>query len=213
MSIHEVCRKGNVDGLLKLLKTNCDIDIQNINGDTGLMYACANNHREIVSILLKAKCNVNKTNCIGDTCLIEACRRGNKDIVSMLLRNNCNIDWPNKFWSTAFIQACRKGKKDIVLMLLKKNCDIYQRDSSGFTGPMYARHNKEIIFELVRFGCIIYHFDLKKYKKEINLGLQFRTQLFDTCIRFVHKNMSNFTNKIHLLPRDIRKHFDEKNLI
>jgi len=180
MLIHEVCKKGDIDGLSKLLKSNCDLNIQDESGETGLILTCREGHKEIVSILIKAKCDLNIQNEDGNTGLILACNYGYKEIVSMLIKAKCDLNLQDKFGDTGLIDACCYGYKDIVV-------------------------------ELVRYGCKIDESSRKEYPNEINRGLGLRTQLFDTCIRHISKNMSKFKNKIHLLPRDIRKHLVSKN--
>jgi len=147
MLIHKLCKNGDVDGLSKLLKSNCNINAKDIDGNTGLIEACYFGHKEIVSILIKAKCDLNIQNQSGYTGLMDACYKNHKDI----------------------------------------------------------------IVELVRYGCKIDEYSRNRCPNEINIGLELRTQLFDTCIRHILKNMDEFKNKIHLLPRDIRKHLENKN--
>jgi len=180
MLIHDICKKGDVDGLSKLLKENYDINTKHENGEIALLYACHYGNKEIVSMLIKAKCDINVQNQYGNTGLILACFYGNKEIVSILIKAKCDLNIQDENGDTGLILACSYGYKDIVV-------------------------------ELVRYGCKIDESSRKEYLNEINRGLGLRTQLFDTCIRHVLKNMDEFENKIHLLPRDIRKYFVSKN--
>jgi len=175
MSIHEICKNGDTDGLSKLLKTKCDIEKRNKYGRTGFMVACY---------------------------------YGKKEIVTILLKENCDIEKLDKEGNNGFMLACVCNYKEIVYMLLKLNCDTEKRNkwrNCGFTLACQWSH-KETIIELVRYGCKINHKYFRMFNKEINRGFELRTQLFDTCIRFIFKNVSMFKNKIHLLPHDIRKH-------
>jgi len=164
-------------------------------------------------MLIKAKCNLNIQNEEGNTGLIDACGKGHREIVSMLIKAKCDLNIQNKDGDTGLILACRKGYKEIVSILIKAKCDLNIQNEDGDTGLIWTCYkcHKEIVVELVRYGCKIDESSRNNYPNEINIGLELRTQLFDTCIRYVLKNMDEFENKIYLLPRDIRKHLVSKN--
>jgi len=174
---------------------------------------CKNGDIYSLSRLLKGNCDVNAEDENGETGLIIACRFGNKEIISMLMKAKCNLNIQDSCGNTGLIWACYFGYKEIVSMLIQANCDLNIQDKYKITGLMEAckKGYKDIIIELVRYGCKIDELVRKKYPNKINRGLELRIQLFDTCIRYVLKNMDEFKNKIHLLPYDIRKYFVSKN--
>jgi len=183
MSIIDVCKRGDVEGLRRLLKANCDVDKQDKYGNTGFIWACSNGHKEIVAMLLKANCNIDKQNKYGDTGLIEACCYGHKDIIAILLEANCDTEKQNNNGDTGLMEACYEGHKDSIIKLVEYGCEIN-----------IPQKHKE------------------KYKEEINKGLQLkrlRIGLFGTSIEFVKKNINIYSNKICILPFDIRKHFKD----
>jgi len=181
MLIHEYCRNNDVDGLSKLL--------------------------------LESNCNINAKDKYGDTGLIWACFYGHKEIVSILIKAKSDLNIQDEDGYTGLIWACEIGHKEIASMLIKAKCDINVQNKYGRTSLILAcnRYHKDIIVELVRYDCKINEPSRNYYPNEINRGLKLRTQLFDTCIRHISKNMSKFENKIHILPRDIRKHLVSKN--
>jgi len=175
--------------------------------------ACRNGNIDGLSKLLENKCDINAQDEFGNTGLIYACFYGHKEIVSMLIKAKCNLNIQNESGDTGLIYTCSKDCKEIVSMLIKAKCNLNIQDICGNTGLIYACRSgyKKIIVELVRYDCKIDESSRKEYPNEINRGIGLRTQLFDTCIRYVLKNMDEFENKIYLLPRDIRKHLVSKN--
>jgi len=181
MSVIDVCKRGDENALRKLLEAGCDIEERDNFGFTGFIWACRYGRKDIVAILLETDCKINTQNNIGNTGLIWACSNGHKDIVAMLLKIGCDINKQNICESTAFLCACGNGHKEIIIKLVEHGCEIN-----------IPQKYKE------------------KYKEEINKGLQLkrlRMRLFDICIEFVKKNINKFSNKICILPFDIRKYF------
>lgn len=61
------CFFGNYEGVSKLISYGCDLDAQNNEGDTALMFSIDN--LEITEILVKNECNINIKNNKGETAL------------------------------------------------------------------------------------------------------------------------------------------------
>jgi ankyrin repeat protein len=65
---------------------NINVNQQNKDGNTALMWASHQGHQEIVQILLnKENINVNQQDKDGFTALMWACMKGQKEIVQMFL--------------------------------------------------------------------------------------------------------------------------------
>lgn len=114
----------------ELLKENPgDLNTQNRDGTTALMFACGSNiHKggcpdiEIVKILLnQTNCNVNLQNNDGMTALMFAIANYDCDIINLFLEDKrCKFDL-QAYSGTAFIHACRFSALDVVKLLIQSN--------------------------------------------------------------------------------------------
>ena len=72
------------------LVNNCDVNSQNVYGDTPLHLACANNKCDIVKHLIEErKCDINIPNGEGELAIHVACRQS-QALVKLLCRSNVN---------------------------------------------------------------------------------------------------------------------------
>lgn len=111
----------------ELLKENPgDLNTQNRDGTTALMFACgANLHKgvysdiEIVKILLdQTNCNVNLQNNDGITALMFAIANYDCDVINLFLEDKrCKFEL-QAYEGTAFIHACRKSGANALLSSL-----------------------------------------------------------------------------------------------
>jgi ankyrin repeat protein len=73
-----------------LIRYGANIDIQDIWGNTPLLYAVDKEKIEAVETLLKHGAKVNLPDYRGNTPLHSACRLGNLNIVNLLLKNGAD---------------------------------------------------------------------------------------------------------------------------
>ncbi|WP_307972317.1 ankyrin repeat domain-containing protein [uncultured Brachyspira sp.] len=69
-----------------------NINIKDDKGNTPLIIASYNGHKEIVSMLIKNKANINDRNNEGDTAVMEACKQKNMDIIAILIKNGAKLE-------------------------------------------------------------------------------------------------------------------------
>jgi serine/threonine-protein phosphatase 6 regulatory ankyrin repeat subunit B len=67
-----------------ILSKGCNVDIQDNNGFTALMWAAKKGHNEICELLINKGCNVDIQNNNGNTALILATEKGHKEICEMI---------------------------------------------------------------------------------------------------------------------------------
>ena len=67
-----------------LIKNGADVNVQNNQDETPLMYAAWNGKKDIVMLLLANDANVDKRNQNGDTALVLAEKRGYTHIIRLL---------------------------------------------------------------------------------------------------------------------------------
>jgi len=114
------CLISNIDLLKYCLDKNMNINENNKNGDSPLIWASVKGHLEIVKILLSNKnININHANIKGNTALILACIEGHIEIVELLLSDKrINVNHANINNDSALILACVEGHIEIVKLLL-----------------------------------------------------------------------------------------------
>ena len=67
-----------------LLDKQADVNIQTIGGDTPLLTACHNGHKDVVKMLLDKQADVNIQNVRGTTPLCIAIHKGHEEISELL---------------------------------------------------------------------------------------------------------------------------------
>lgn len=109
--------------------------------DRALLWACSNNHLDLVKYLLTnqdfpAPANVNYNDSI---CLTVACRKGHLEIIHYLLTSPDVLEKPNMYADNyaAFLAACKNGRIEIIEYLtnseeLKDKIDIEKLKTEGF---------------------------------------------------------------------------------
>jgi uncharacterized protein len=76
---------GDAKGVDQMIGKGMDPNTADAKGNTILMIATREGHREVVSTLVRRKANANKRNQYGDTALMLASLRGDREIARMLI--------------------------------------------------------------------------------------------------------------------------------
>ena len=133
---------GSGDSLmvcLLLSQPDIQVDKTNEQGFTPFIFACQENHVNIVNILLSKGSNINATtrNKVGGTGFYLACKNGNVELMKLLLSKGALLT-PNKMGGTPFFIACMQGRVEAVKFLIKINADIGKLDNMKQTPLMAA---------------------------------------------------------------------------
>ncbi|OUM56812.1 hypothetical protein PIROE2DRAFT_49229, partial [Piromyces sp. E2] len=151
------CKKQFCDEELNDLSKNCilksDINYQDNNGNTALLYACKLNSKKIIELLLKNGADTNIVNHKNKSPLMYSCKNGNKNCVDMLLEYHAKLDIEsNNSGKTAFKYACEKGNSSINKNESMSYLDINFKDKHGYTALMWASYlgHTEIVKELIQ---------------------------------------------------------------
>ncbi|ORX76593.1 ankyrin, partial [Anaeromyces robustus] len=112
------------DRELHHISNNCmiksDINYQDANGNTALLYACKLNNKRITELLLKNGANANIVNHKNKSPLMYSCKNGNKSCVDMLLECHAKLDIESHTdKKTAFKYACGSGKLPVIKTLIQ----------------------------------------------------------------------------------------------
>ena len=131
---------------------------QNVNtcdnkGNSLLMLACLEGHKELCKMLLEKGALVNKFSNFGGTALICASLEVNVDACKLLIESNAEINKQNDHGITALMCACSENQSKVCEYLLKNNAAINLKDKTGNDALHYAVKEKN--YDVVKL--LIYH--------------------------------------------------------
>lgn len=139
---------AKVEELLTILskdKDVFDVNYQDKEGWTGLMWACHEGQKETVALMLKLsyQIDVNCESIYNSTALIFACQEGHKEIVQLLLYTKSfykvDVNHGTAFGTTALILACQAGRIDVLKILLcVTGININKASNFGYTALIYS---------------------------------------------------------------------------
>ena len=124
-----------------LLSKDPDINIQNNDGVTALIFASDNGHHQVVELLLSKDPDINIQNNNGVTALMFASANEHHQVVELLLSKDPDINIQNNYGWTALMFGSRYGHHQVVILLLSKYPDINIQDNNGETALTFASVN------------------------------------------------------------------------
>ena len=106
---------GKIEAIKLLVKHGADINAQNNDRETPLMYAASAGKFEAVKLLVKHGANINARNNFGHTALMRAANFGHYDVVRFLVENGAdtNVSAYNDPAATAYGYADLNGHHQI----------------------------------------------------------------------------------------------------
>ena len=132
---------------------NCDINKQDMDGDTALMVSSRIGDQDISKELLLRGANPNLINKSGASALLWAVANGSVETVEMLLEKGADLNYVDGRGNSAFGLAARVSYEDksyeLMTIMLAKGADINIKDSGGVTPLMYAIYSTD--FDKVDF--------------------------------------------------------------
>jgi ankyrin repeat protein len=136
-----------------ILTTDIDINCKNNEGNTALMYLCANNYDNDLNVLLlleRKDILINEINNLGKSALMFACDNCNIKIIKLLLnRPYINIHQKDNLGNTILINLC-SNKSDnpyTIIELMLSKCiievdDFIYKNKQGKSALDYLRSNE-----------------------------------------------------------------------
>jgi ankyrin repeat protein len=124
-----------------LIENGANLDIQNNNGYTALIYAAENENLDLAKKLIDSGANLDIQDNQGYTALMEAATCNNSDLTEKLIDSGANLDIQNNNGYTALIYAARKNS-DLAKKLIVSDADVNIKNKEGNTALIYAARNK-----------------------------------------------------------------------
>ena len=127
---------GDVKGIERLLDRGSDPNTADAKGNTLLMIATREGHKDVVWTLVRRKANTNRRNQYGDTALMMASLRGDREIGRMLIEFG-NAEVKHSGWAPIHYAAYH-DKPDMIRYLIAKGADKDALAPNGYTALMMA---------------------------------------------------------------------------
>ena len=140
-SLLQAAQAGHNNDIIILLELGANVDYQNEDGQTALIFASQNAHYQIVELLLKENADPNLQNQEGWNALMFASQYGHYQVTQRLLKENVDPNFQTQEGLTALIFASGNGHYQVVELLLQKNADPNLQTQEGLTALIFASGN------------------------------------------------------------------------
>lgn len=140
--IHQAALDGNFSQVSMMLEKGTDVNQQDDDNRTALMYAAFNGHIEIMKMLMEKGADLNLCDNYGRTALMMASSGTNPSAVKLLLDNQADpnlVDKEEHF--TALMYAAAEGQLEVVKILLSYRADPTLKDIDGDDALIFAINN------------------------------------------------------------------------
>lgn len=153
----DLIRAGNREAVLAAITSpDIEIDAQEPDGSTALMWATHKVDHELVRALLKAGAQANVANRFGATPLTEAVKLIDVELVRMLLDAGADPNTSNQDHQTALMLASTLGSLEIAKQLIKHGARVNEVESfRGQTALMWAaaQNHPDVVELLLAHGA------------------------------------------------------------
>lgn len=137
--LHDACERNDINDVIELIKEGVDLNLQNEDQMSALLYCCSKGKIEIAALLIKAGADLEAKGISGSTPLTLATACGHGFVVQLLLDNGADIDEPMKGMGSALTLASMRGFTDIASFLIRRGADIdFKGGQNGKTPLMIA---------------------------------------------------------------------------
>jgi len=124
--------------------SSVEINKQDHNGNTALIWATLQNQEETIQLLLDNQAYVNAQNFIGETSLFLAASYGYDNIVSILLEYGANPNICNLDGTSPLHMAAANGHENILEILFRSGAYLNCQDDCGDTPLHYAIRDEQL---------------------------------------------------------------------
>lgn len=141
-AVVKMASEGNLEGIKKFLSGGGNVNAQDNEGGTALLWASRKGHGEICRFLLESGADPDIRTDYLWTALMEAALSNHAGIVKLLIDKGADVNAATKQGATALMMASSEGYADIVELLLgnkaRKDMKVVSGDSAGLTAKDFA---------------------------------------------------------------------------
>lgn len=212
----EAAYEGNYSVVADCIQKGVNINVQNWDGTTALLYATALGNKQIVKLLLEKGANVNVQPNNGLTALITASQFGYTEIAEMLLADSAKTDMADNNKATALHYSSLYNNDTIVFMLLESgaNPDLTTYDKASPLTLAAINGSYESAYLLIESGANPDHKDSRGFTP---LMLASQNGLFEIAKLLISNgadvNLLNYDGFSALSLAIINKHADVARLL
>jgi ankyrin repeat protein len=156
-SLVDLLRAGNREAVLAAITSpDIEIDAQEPDGSTALLWATHEVDHELVRALLKAGAKPNIANRFGASPLSEAVKLSDVELARMLLEAGADANTANQDNQTALMLASTLGSVEIAKELIKRGARVNEVETfRGQTALMWAaaQHHPDVVELLIKHGA------------------------------------------------------------
>ena len=111
ISIHDAIEKGNIEAVKQHLAAGTDVEVEDGEGWTPLIWAAGEPQKEIAELLIAKGADVNAKTADGLTALFAAILGPNKEIVELLIAKGADVNARGFLGMTPLNMAADEGEK------------------------------------------------------------------------------------------------------
>ncbi|MCK4319689.1 ankyrin repeat domain-containing protein [Candidatus Micrarchaeota archaeon] len=192
---------GSNIGIKYALLIGADVNAEDKDGWTALMWAAKKGYAETVKLLIEKEADVNAKDSYNTTTLMLASDNGYLKIAELLIEKGVDVNAKNEDGWTALILAARYKHIEMAELLIKKEADVNAKDNLDGTVLTHAAYteNTEIAELLIENRADVIYI-CKKYtnsihvRNTINQIAEEKPELFTKEQRFMFEIYSNPEN-------------------
>lgn len=147
--------KGLTHFVREFIARGADVQAEDLDNWTSLLFAAKNGHYEIVQILVDHGADIEHRDMGGWTALMWGAYRGHSDIVAFLLEKGADIFAHGNYHLGSLLWAAGRGHTEIVRSLVQRGAKVNVGDKYGTTALVWAcrKGNADIVEILLKAGA------------------------------------------------------------
>jgi len=146
---------NSIELVKKLIHSKVDVNVENEDGMTVLMWVSLQNNKDIAKLLIENGANVNAESEDGETALMFTSLQNSKDVAKLLIENGADVNAKSEDGMTELMVALFNNSKDIAKLLIENGADVNAESEDGMTALMVALfgNSKDIAKLLIENGA------------------------------------------------------------
>ena len=146
----ELCKSGDAEEVERALMGGANVDAEDKNGFTGLMYAARQGYAEVAEILLLHGAYVDTRESDGWTALMLAAYNDNTETVKLLLKHHADVNVKDNIGMTVLMYAAKKAGPKVLSLILDAGANVeveYKGENDIVLSDRaidFARENKKL---------------------------------------------------------------------